>query len=410
MRDGAARQYYLILVINFLHFLSWAVVEPYVPLFARALGAGLAEVGLLAALFAFLPVVGALPAGILVDRFGPRPVLFAGGLVVLAAQGLLVVARTVAWLYAVQLLAGVGELLIVLAVQTNLALLSADASRLGRSFAYLTFAVSAARALGPVIGGTLLTLLAAQGIPPETALRTTFAVGAAVALMIPAMAPFFRAPGPRVAAGPLWAHVRDIRMMAAAAPLRVPLLASATSLIAHGLRRSYFPLYMSQLGLGPAAIGLVFSAQDMASMAARPLFGWAYRTQGGGPLLSLALLLNGVAWGTLPMWRNAIALTVVAVGSGVAMGISQPLTMLMVTMVVDRARQGTGVALRLLANRMGQFATPLFVGGASALFGLPAAFHAVGLTLVTLYFLLRRMTPANAPWVHPAASTTRASA
>ena len=410
MRDGAARQYYLILVINFLHFLSWAVVEPYVPLFARALGAGLAEVGLLAALFAFLPVVGALPAGILVDRFGPRPVLFAGGLVVLAAQGLLVVARTVAWLYVVQLLAGIGELLIVLAVQTNLALLSADASRLGGSFAYLTFAVSAARALGPVIGGTLLTLLGAQGTPPETALRTTFAVAAAVALMVPVMAPFLRAPGPRVAAGPLWAHVQDIRMMAAAPPLRVPLLASATSLIAHGLRRSYFPLYMSQLGLGPAAIGLVFSAQDVASMVARPLFGWAYRTQGGGPLLSLALLLNGVAWGTLPMWQNAIALTVVAIGSGVAMGISQPLTMLMVTMVVDRARQGTGVALRLLANRMGQFATPLLVGGASALFGLPAAFHAVGLTLVTLSFLLRRMTPANAPWVRPAASITSAGA
>ena len=67
-----------------LSFVGFGAIVPLIPLTARALGASVAEAALVVALMGIGSLVGALPAGVIADRFGEKKSLV--GAMIIAAS------------------------------------------------------------------------------------------------------------------------------------------------------------------------------------------------------------------------------------------------------------------------------------------------------------------------------------
>ena len=69
-------------VIGFVCFFGAYMRIPVLPLFALSLGAGTAQVGMINAAFMLSAGLLAIPSGLLSDRFGQRPLLLSGLLII----------------------------------------------------------------------------------------------------------------------------------------------------------------------------------------------------------------------------------------------------------------------------------------------------------------------------------------
>lgn len=78
----------ILTAVSFAVALGFGVVAPVIPAFARQFGVSVAAAASVISVFALMRVIGALPAGRLVDRFG-EPAVMAAGLAVVAVSSIL---------------------------------------------------------------------------------------------------------------------------------------------------------------------------------------------------------------------------------------------------------------------------------------------------------------------------------
>src|SRR5690606_910855 len=103
--------------------------RPLVPLLAQELGAGAARVGAVVAAYAVIPLVLAVPAGALVDRLGSRRLFVAGACGIVLGLGAIGLKPSIPVLFGAQALAGLSELLVIVAGQTYATSLSTGRER-----------------------------------------------------------------------------------------------------------------------------------------------------------------------------------------------------------------------------------------------------------------------------------------
>lgn len=378
-------------VINITHHVAWSLVEPYLPLYAKVLGAEDSSVGLMAATWAVFPALAALPCGVLADRVGAKPILLAGALATTGAFVLLLHVPGMAAVFLAQGLAGVGQVLLALATQTQVVLLESNrADRLGFHFGYITFSVSLSKAIGPSAGGLMLE--AARNLrDPLEGYRLMFMAVLGLSLVTVAAALASRQVKSRGRPKNLWEELQETTSLATSRSMSVPLIISFLSLVSLGLRRSFLPLYLSNIGFSSAAIGLFFGVHDLSSMSTRAWFGRGVTWLGYKRLLALTLLAGALAWGTVPLWRSMAMLLLIAALAGISTGVSQPLSMVLVAGAATSAQQGTAVSLRLFVNRLGQLLSPIMFGAVATVVSVNAAFYAFGLALAGINVLARRL-------------------
>src|ERR1700690_719038 len=88
---GLPREVAILSAVSFTVALGYGIVAPAIPAFARQFGVSTAAAASVISAFALMRVVGALPAGRLVDRFGERRTMAVG-------IGIVAVSRLVAGL------------------------------------------------------------------------------------------------------------------------------------------------------------------------------------------------------------------------------------------------------------------------------------------------------------------------
>lgn len=376
MRPGGNRGWLLRLVIAF-SFAQGAVsmARPAVSYRALALGADERAVGVIAGVYALLPLFVAVPLGRRTDQGRCAPLLPIG--VVLIAGGCVLsgIANSLLAMAAWSGVMGLGHLCFVIGAQSIVARQSAPHEQ-DRNFGHFTIGASLGQLVGPIAAGALI---GGPDMAGTSALALLVAgAGAAVAFTSLWRIEHRTPATSRTSQGERVPVHRILRSRGVPAGIFISLaVLSATDILT-----AYLPVVGEHRGIPPSVIGLLLSLRAAATIACRLVITPMLRLLGRAALLTSTCLLAaalcaGIAV-PVPVW----ALAVILAALGFCLGVGQPLSMTTVVQAAPPDARSTALALRLTGNRLGQVAAPAAAGLVAGVAGVAAPFVMLGALLV----------------------------
>ena len=351
--------------LQILSTVAWYVVAPFIPLYLAAQGAPAGLIGAIIGFSGVVPLLIALHAGALVDERGPALVTQAA-VILYAVAGVMLTALHAVWAAAAAYaLMGIANIGWAVASQAVVAAASTPATRV-RNYGYYSLWNSAGAVVGPVIGGF---------VTGHFGYRTAFAL--VWVLMIPSLPIAGRLPG--ASAAPLravslaMAH-RLVHTILRERSVGAVLFISFMVVCAQTLQQTFYPLYLSTVGLSPALIGIVIAAISLGSMVVRSLLSRGVDRFGYAGLLNGATALLAVTLGIIPLLRQFWPLVVVSALMGASLGFTQPLTMSLMVESVAAELCGVALGIRQGVQRLGAILSPMVFGVVTAAFRIEWAF------------------------------------
>lgn len=369
-------------------FVATTMSQPFVPLYAEALGAGKATVGLIVASFALLPFIFAVSAGSLTDRLGARRMVILGSLGS-AATSLLAAVPTLPTLILAQIGAGLAQLLVLIAAQTLSGSLPGSGER---NYGWFTTAASGGQLVGPLVGGPLADSVRSAGGSEALGYSILFVTTAACLVATAVIAR--KLPGASVGRART-APTGGARKQSARALLKSPIMQAAiivsfSVLFTMGARQAFFPLYLSGIGLSVSSIGILLSLRAVVSMLVRPFMGALTRAFTRYWVMWGAVLSSAFGIGLIPFLHTFWSQAALTILTGVGLGLAQPLSMIAVSEMSRDEERGLALGVRLTGNRLAQLSNPLLFGIVAESAGLAAAFVSAGFLLAAAALLVLR--------------------
>jgi MFS family permease len=371
---NAGRTLYALIALCIANHLVLAGARVAVTLSALAQGAGAAEVGVLLALFAFLPMLVAVPAGRWSDRAGVRLPMLVGS-VLLASGATLPCALTGLWpLYVAAPLIGVAFNVFQIAAQNATGELGGAMHR-SRNFSLLALGHSTSLIIGPLVAGVSIDHLGFQWAFGVLALVPLVPAMVLAGGWLPAL------PGPH----PQHARAAQGGTLALLADHRLRRLFAINVLFSLGweLHTIFIPIFGDSIGLSASAIGAVIASFAAATFAVRFAMPLIARYADESQVLTAALIIAGLAYCTLPFARSAIALMTASFGIGLGLGGGQPMVMSLLHSHAPPGRMGEAAGVRMSLVQSMAVAVPLVFGAFGATFGLAPVLWSVGFCLTT---------------------------
>jgi MFS transporter, DHA1 family, multidrug resistance protein len=140
--------------VSFTVALGYGIVAPGIPAFARQFGVSTAAAASVISAFALMRIIGALPSGRLVDRFGERKTMAAGIAIVAVSSVLAGFSGSFGQLIALRGVGGLGSAMFSVSAQTLL-LRSVPGEFRGRASGLYTGGFLLGGISGPAIGGAV---------------------------------------------------------------------------------------------------------------------------------------------------------------------------------------------------------------------------------------------------------------
>ena len=376
MAPGGNRGWLLRLVIAF-SFAQGAVsmARPAVSYRALALGADERAVGVIAGVYALLPLFAAVPLGRRTDHGRCAPLLPAGVVLISGGCALSGLAGSLGAMAVWSGVMGLGHLCFVIGAQSLVARQSAPHEQ-DRNFGHFTIGASLGQLVGPVAAGALIG-------GPDRAHGSALALLAAGAGCALAFSSLWRIESPTAARSRKTPGDRvPVRRILRSRGVPAGIFVSLSVLSATDILTAYLPVVGEHRGIAPSAIGVLLSLRAAATIACRLVLTPLLRLLGRTALLTVtcllgALLCAGVAL-PVPLWALAAMLTVL----GFCLGVGQPLSMTTVVQAAPEGARSTALALRLTGNRLGQVAAPASAGLVAGLAGVAAPFVMLGALLL----------------------------
>jgi MFS family permease len=350
----------LVLAVTVLTHLAFAGVRVVVALLALHLGASALIVGVLAALFAALPVFFSVAAGRAIDRIGVvRPMFFGAAAV---AGGCL---AAFAWpkleaLYAVSVVVGSGAMLSHIASNNAVGGIGSPPDR-PRNFTFVSLAFSTATFLGPVLAG-----FAIDGLGHARAFLVVgaFAVASAATVALGRA----RFPHPVRAVG---ARVeRRMADLLRIRPLRHVLAAGALIAMTWEIFVFTVPIYGSGLGLSASTIGTILGAFALATFIVRVVLPTLARKLPEWTLVGVAFAIAAAVFAVFPLVEQPPLLMALGFALGLGLGMTQPLLLSLLYSATPEGRSGEAVGIRTGILSVCQLAMPLMFGAIGAALGI----------------------------------------
>jgi DHA1 family solute carrier family 18 vesicular amine transporter 1/2 len=279
----------LVTFATFTDMVAYSVAVPVLPDLSRRLGASPTVIGLLFASFGVTLLMVSIPMGAVSDRIGRRLPLVGGLALLAAATMLFAFAGNLPGLFAARLVQGAADAITWVVGFALIADMFGPAER-GRATGFVMSGTSFAFMVGPSLGGWLYEL---------GGMRLPFLAVAALATLGAIAFVWIELP-PRRAEREIVPILVVVRMPAVAACATAVVALSATL----SMLEPVLALHLqTNLGIGPARIGLVFGIAAVATAVLHPLFGrladrfGARRlTLAGLVLSSGSLALLGQTW------------------------------------------------------------------------------------------------------------------
>ncbi|MFH9662812.1 MFS transporter [Streptomyces sp. NPDC017248] len=379
MAPGGDRGWLLRLVIAFgCAQGAVSMARPAVSYRALALGADERAVGVIAGVYALLPLFAAVPLGRRTDHGRCAPLLSAGVVLIAGGCALSGLAGSLGAMALWSGVMGLGHLCFVIGAQSLVARQSAPHEQ-DRDFGYFTIGASLGQLAGPLAAGALVGGEGPGGLARSSALALVTAGAGAAA----AFASLWRIED-LTAAGPRPPRAGRVPVAGILRTRGVPagILISLSVLSATDILTAYLPVVGEHRGIAPSVVGVLLGLRAAASIACRLVLTPLLRLLGRPVLLTAtclpaALLCAAVAL-PVPVWALGVMLTAL----GFCLGVGQPLSMTTVVRAAPEEARSTALALRLTGNRLGQVAAPAAAGLVAGLAGVAAPFVLLGVLLL----------------------------
>ncbi|MFI7326683.1 MFS transporter [Streptomyces rubiginosohelvolus] len=377
-RPGPGRGWLLRLVIAFA-FAQGAVsmARPAVSYRALALGADETAVGVIAGMYALLPLFVAVPLGRRTDHGRCAPLLPLGVLLISGGCALSGLVSTLPAMAAWSGVMGLGHLCFVIGAQSIVARQSAPHEQ-DRNFGHFTIGASLGQLVGPIAAGALIS---GQG----GALGRTSALALLVSAGVCAVAltSLWRIEHRRTTdARPRTDGKVPVRTILGTRGVPAGILISMAVLSATDILTAYLPVVGEHRSIAPAAVGLLLSLRAAATIACRLVMTPLLRLLGRRTLLTTSCLLAGLLCAGVALPVPVPVLAVMLAVLGFCLGVGQPLSMTTVVRAAPDGARSTALALRLTGNRLGQVAAPAAAGLIAGAVGVAAPFVLLGVGLV----------------------------
>ena len=350
-----------------------------VSLYALHLGSTQAAVGVLAALYAVVPLVLGVYTGRLADARGMRLPLMIGAVTTAVAMLTGFIWRDIAGLAAVSILMGAGFVFFNVSIQTMPGAIGRPEHRT-RNFAWLAIGYSMSNLIGPVFAGLSID---------HAGHALTFLFFAFLPLIPIAILSFksdlVRMPAAK-AAGPKGSPIELLRDPT----LRRLTIISGLSVASSELFVFYVPVYSHQLALSATTTGTILGAYALAVLLTRFMLGPLTRRLRPDQIMFSFLLVAACAFAMFPLFENVYALMAVAFVIGIGVGCTQPLLMSTSFDKSPPGRTGEVTGLRLTANNIARIVMPLLAGALGTALGASPVFWLNALNLASISFMSRR--------------------
>ncbi|MEV4334601.1 MFS transporter [Streptomyces sp. NPDC049597] len=385
-----SRSWLLRLVIAF-SFAQGAVsmARPAVSYRALSLGADERAIGVIAGVYALLPLFAAVPLGRRTDHGRCAPLLPVGVVLISGGCALGGTAGSLTAMAAWSGVMGLGHLCFVIGAQSIVARQSAPAEQ-DRNFGHFTIGASLGQLVGPVAAGAV--------IGGDLARTSGYALLVAAAVAAASLASLWRIehrtpPRPRADRATVPVH-SILRTRGVPAGIFISLaVLSATDILT-----AYLPVIGEHRGIAPAVVGVLLSLRAAATIACRLVMTPMIRLMGRRGLLTTTCLVGGLLCGGIALPTPLWALAAMLILLGFCLGAGQPLSMSTVVQAAPADARSTALALRLTGNRLGQVAAPAGAGLVAGLSGAATPFVLTGALLVlSSAAALRRPRPAGPP-------------
>lgn len=335
-------------------------------LYALELGATPLHIGLLLATYGVFPLLLAVKAGRIADRYGSRIPAIAGMVVCTIGALLPWFAPSMPLLFVGAAVTGFGFILGQVALQSLVGSLGEGEVRT-RNFNNYALIVAVADFIGPVFAG--FSIDHAGHVPTYLYLALLGATSVVAIVALAKRVPRHRSPAPTPAGQRMFDLFRDIEM-------RRVLIASAVVMTGIDLFQLYMPLYGHQIGLSASAIGMVLGCAAAATFVSRALIPVLVRHYGEEKTLLYSLFLTAAMFTLIPFFANAIVLGAICFTLGLGMGLGQPLTVMLCYRYAPAGRGGESLGLRIAINNSMHVVVPALFGAVGAAFGLAPVFWA----------------------------------
>jgi len=361
--------------VGFCSFVSYNLVRmPALAPFAESFGAGPVMVGFIVAASTMTGVLLKLPVGTLSDLVNRSRLMLVGVLAFALPPFVYPLVPNLEVLTVLRVVHGLATAVFTPLVLAMVAELYPAAR--GAALGWYTSAAQGGGLLGPVLGGWIID---------RAGYTETFLTGGGFGLVGLALylVLWWRYPVPSRAVKleaktlllnvlhGLRAVLRHFQMVAVS-------VTEASKMVANGTLMAFLPLYGLSIGLSLAESGLLFGIQGFTSFLSKPIMGRVSDRVGRRPLITLGLLICGIAIMAVPQTTHLGWLSLCAAGFGFGEAIITSSSAAMIADLGNAENVGAGMGLRGTIMDIGHASGPIVAGVLVAAISYTGAFTMIG--------------------------------
>lgn len=353
------------IIFNAVHHVVFSGMRLAVALDAIHMGASAAAVGTIMAMFAFLPALGSVLMGRLIDRKGSRVPLLVCSPLLVASPLLLVLFANLYTLAIAAMLTGAAFVTLSAINQQVVGRLSKPQDRPG-NFAIASTWLAVSATISPALTGLLIDQIGFRWTYVFLGALPVFAM-----LFFLRKLPYLeeRAPSAKgaMASGNVIGLVREPNLR------RIYLL---NIMFATGWDVFLFmtPIYGASLNFSASQIGIIIACFSVAAFVVRLLTRLVTRHFTPWQVLLLSLLVSGISSLAFGLSNNTPLLMLFAFAMGLGYGLASPMTNTLLYEASPPSRVAEVLGLRSSVTMSLQMAIPLMAGALGALIGIAPLF------------------------------------
>lgn len=360
-------------------------------LLAIELGANMFEIGVMVALYSALPLLLGVYSGRMSDRYGVRlPMLFGA---VLLGCGLLVpyLWRHLGALYLSASIIGAAFVSYNVSVQ-NLAGAWGPREDRARNFSTLSLGYSISSLVGPLVAGYAIEYLS------HAAAYLIFSISTLAPIAVIALHPKLRNFEVPKSAGERRSAFDLLRLP----ELRKVMIIGAMVVTGWDLYMFYLPIYAHSIELPASTIGLMLGAFAAATFIVRFSLPFLTRRYNARRVLSVSMFCAATMFVLFPFVTGVWLLGALSFSLGLALGCSQPVTLLLAYNRSPEGRTGEATGIRFALNHLTHSTVPIAAGALGSALGLAPVFMMIAAVLAGSGYLGSKVKSSSEPSPPPA--------